>query len=195
MLDLEKQTGIIQNILLELLSSHDDGMSEYDVIQSIKEMILGDDVDDLFRDTHKLFTIHFIIFHNLYLLRQELWETKTGHLVISPLKICILPYTDSDDTQLDEPDPLCEYYLDASNLDNTTQEDVDDMFTHFWSSFLVIGDKESAMEILEIEGTFDSDSLTKQYRKMVMRHHPDRGGDTSRLQEINKALQVLKRCL
>jgi hypothetical protein len=195
MLDLEQKAGVIQNILLRLLRNNVQGLSEYELIQAIKEDIFVEDVADLFRDTHKLFTVHFIIFHNLYRLRQELSETRTGHLQISPLNICIIPYTENDGRQLADPDPLCDYYLDVANLHDTTQQDVDDLLKSFWQYFMNSGDKQSAMDILEIDEPFDNHSLTQQYRKMVMRHHPDRGGDKTKLQEINNALQVLKRCL
>ncbi len=195
MLDLDDKADIIQSVLLRLLRDHEEGLSEYQLIQAIKEDIFAEAADDLFRDTHKLFTVHFIIFHSLYRLRQELVQSGSGNLQISPLKIKILPCTENDGKQLDDPDPLCDYYLDVSNLHTTTQQDVDDLMNNFWQYFLVSGDKQTAMDILEINEPFDRDSLTQQYRKMVMKHHPDRGGDTLKLQEINNALQVLKRCL
>ncbi len=195
MLDLNEKAGIIQNVILHLLHKHELGLSEYQLIQAIKADIFDEDVHDLFQDSHKLFTVHFIIFNCLYRLKQELAQSKTGHLQISPLHIRILPYSEGDDKQLDEPDPLCDYYLDLSNLHNTTQQDVDELLNSFWSYFLATGDKQSAMDILEIDEPFDKHSLSQQYRKMVMKHHPDRGGDTAKLQEINNALQILRRCL
>jgi hypothetical protein len=195
MLEFEEKAGFIQNILFRLLQNSTQGLSEYELIQAIKEDIFDEDVTDLFRDTHKLFTVHFIIFHNLYRLKQELSETRTGHLLISPLNICIKPYIENESKQLADPDPLRDYYLDVSNLHDTTQQDVDELLQSFWLYFLATGDKQSAMDILEIDEPFDRQSLTQQYRKMVMRHHPDRGGNTTKLQEINNALQVLKRCL
>ncbi len=195
MLDLKQNAGIIQDILLRILKQNEQGLSEYDLIHTVKEEIFQGDANDLFRDTHKLFTVHFILFHGLYCLRTALWESGHGHLEISPLNICIKPIETCQGQYLGKPDSLSEYYLDASNLEKTSQKDVDDLLNGFWQYLLAGEDKLSAMNILEMEEPFDVESLTQQYRKMVMKHHPDRGGDTGKLQEINEALKVLKRCL
>jgi len=195
MLDFKRDAGIIQDILFRILQQNECGLSEYDLIQTVKEEIFGENAEDLFRDTHKLFTVHFILFHGLYLLRQELWESGLGHLEISPLNICIVPIKSGHSLLPGMPDKLSQYYLDATNLENTTQKDVDDLLAGFWQYLLAGDDKVSAMNVLEIAEPFDDHSLTRQYRKMVMKHHPDRGGNTGKLQKINQALKVLKRCL
>jgi len=47
-----------------------------------------------------------------------------------------------------------------------------------------------AFELLNLEyGDFSS--LDRQYRKMAMKHHPDRGGDLDKMQEINLAKRFL----
>lgn len=195
MLDLNEKAGIIQDILLRILEQHEHGLSEYDLIQIVKEEIFKEDANDIFRDTHKLFTVHFILFHGLYRLRQDLWESDLGYLEISPLNICLKPVITGKRQYLGKPDNLSQYYLDATNLEKTTQKDVDDLLNGFWQYLLAGDDKVTAMNVLEIMEPYDAQSLTQQYRKMVMKHHPDRGGDTGKLQEINKALKVLKRCL
>ena len=35
------------------------------------------------------------------------------------------------------------------------------------------------------------DELKKEYRRLVMKHHPDRGGDTATMQEINNEHDIL----
>ena len=35
--------------------------------------------------------------------------------------------------------------------------------------------------------------IKHRYRQLVSLHHPDRGGNTARLQSINKAMEILER--
>jgi curved DNA-binding protein len=46
-------------------------------------------------------------------------------------------------------------------------------------------------QILGIEKTASDDEIKRAYRKMAMRHHPDRGGDQSEFQKIQEAYSVL----
>ena len=74
-------------------------------------------------------------------------------------------------------------------------EDVDDLLQKFWHYLHAGSNKQAAMQVLEIDGVFNAEDLTRQYRKMVMKHHPDRGGDKVKLQQINEAMETLKHCL
>jgi curved DNA-binding protein CbpA len=47
------------------------------------------------------------------------------------------------------------------------------------------------MATLELTEPFDAASVRTQYRRLAMRHHPDRGGDAERLQAINRAFRIL----
>jgi curved DNA-binding protein CbpA len=38
----------------------------------------------------------------------------------------------------------------------------------------------------------DDATIKRRYRRLAMRHHPDRGGDGVRLREINAALATLQ---
>jgi DnaJ-class molecular chaperone len=44
---------------------------------------------------------------------------------------------------------------------------------------------------LGVDRTADHDTIRKAYKKLAMKHHPDRGGDTSLFQEISAAYDVL----
>ena len=55
----------------------------------------------------------------LYRLRDQLWAEQRGHLQISALSTCLLPYQ-AGCAALSEHDPLRDYYLDLQQLrDNT----------------------------------------------------------------------------
>ena len=46
-------------------------------------------------------------------------------------------------------------------------------------------------KILGVDPTSDGKKIQKAFRKLSMKHHPDRGGDESAFKEINEAYQVL----
>ena len=48
-------------------------------------------------------------------------------------------------------------------------------------------------ETLEIEKTADAKAIKKAYRKMAIKHHPDKGGDEHHFKEVN-AGEFLRRC-
>lgn len=45
--------------------------------------------------------------------------------------------------------------------------------------------------ILGVSKTASQEEITKAYRKLAMRHHPDRGGDAQKFQEISEAYDIL----
>lgn len=46
-------------------------------------------------------------------------------------------------------------------------------------------------ELLGVDKNVSMDDLKKVFRKMALKHHPDRGGDTEKFQEIQQAYEVL----
>ena len=49
-----------------------------------------------------------------------------------------------------------------------------------------------AFKILGIDSSTTQDELKKVYRKLSIENHPDRGGDTDKMQDINNAYEVAK---
>lgn len=45
--------------------------------------------------------------------------------------------------------------------------------------------------VLGVEPGVSADDLKKQYRKLAMQHHPDRGGDEEKFKDINEAYTAL----
>jgi DnaJ-class molecular chaperone len=57
---------------------------------------------------------------------------------------------------------------------------------------IVIGvHKASYYDILKVPKTADEKEIKKAYRKLAVKHHPDKGGDEEKFKEISKAYQTL----
>ena len=176
------------SILLEVLRENTEGISEYDLITKIKAI-----VPDIAGDMHnagELFRTHFVLFNTLYRLRDQLWNEKKGHLDISPLMIRLLPYSKGEES-IAHHDPLREYYLDVSHLDNMTEDDVYEMLAKFWSRMARQDGRSEALAELGLSDPVDDATIKRRYRELVMEHHPDRGGETEKLQTINAAIETL----
>jgi len=159
-------------------------------MQKLRQYESIDFIDSEFRDNLTLFQSHFLLFHHLYQLQSQLWSDQRGNLEISPLNIRLSDYRVGEN-HLQRHDALRDYYLETSNLDNTTREDIDNMLNNFWRRYLGPAERKAALDILGLEDPVDDQTIKKSYRKLVMRHHPDRGGETGRLQSLNEVIRVL----
>ena len=142
-------------------------------------------------DPVALFRQHFILFHALYRLQQDLLGRQQAMLHISSLQIVLDSYQEVATGQLAQADPLRGYYLDLKHLYTTGADDVAALLDSFWENLGRNRRRAEALRILGLNDPVDDASVRRRYRKLVMRHHPDRGGDTARLQLINAALAAL----
>jgi len=178
--------------IYDCLRQNHTGISEHELLKQL----VGDDSigvwSDAFRNNHSLFKAHFLLFHILYQLRYRLFEQKLGHLDISPIKIRLLPYREGEDS-LHAYDALMEYYLDITNLENTSAREVDELLAGFYIKLNNQDKRKQALDVLGLADPVDDHSIKQQYRRLAMEHHPDRGGDKALLQEINNAVKILIR--
>lgn len=185
----------LSDTLLGLLRAAPGGISEYQLIQTLRAERNPHLSQRSLQDSLVLFQTHFRVFNALYRLRDRLWAERAGHLEISPLCIRLLPYQ-AGSQALSESDPLRDYYLDMDQLRATTQADVEHLLDSFWKRLDSGGDQKlDALRLFELdqEPALDLARIRLRYRQLVSRHHPDRGGSTERLQSINAAMDVLQR--
>jgi DnaJ-domain-containing protein 1 len=83
------------------------------------------------------------------------------------------------------------YYLDRENLEQIDEADVAAMLSGFDAELRNREHRAWAMAELGLTEPFDEASARREYRRLAMRHHPDRGGDAERLKTINEALKTL----
>ncbi len=189
---MNEQT-VADSRLLDLLEASPDGLSEYELLLRLSRWEGRD--ERLPGDTLELFRSHFLLFHTLYRLRDQLHAEGRASLQISPLCIRLLPYQ-AGQGGLSEAEPLRDYYLDLDHLRDTGAEDVEQMLGAFWVRLQGGEDRQRALATLELDaqaGELDLTIIRQRYRQLVSAHHPDRGGCTQHLQRINSAMETLQR--
>jgi hypothetical protein len=165
------------------------GISEYDLMQALKEQGYFDFLSSPAMP-HEIFRAHFILFHALYLMRDQFYESKTGALRIEALNIQLLPYQ-TGKQNLQDADNLRTFYLDLKNLHETSEDDVYEMLASFWKKYQGVESRESALAELGLQDPVKDKVIKQSYRRLAMQYHPDRGGDNEKLQKINDAIKLL----
>ena len=177
--------------ILALLHEHTAGISEYLIIKSLDSHIGFDGIGDDYQLA--LFQKHFMVMNALYQLQQQLAEE---HLLleISPLNIQLttLPAGTSETQLTDSVNAkLGEYYLDWSNFNNTSSEDVEALLEKFWTLYISADDRLEALTVLELDAEACEASINRRYRELAAIHHPDKGGDPAVFIRIRQAYETL----
>lgn len=183
----------IERACHELLTQHSTGISEYALLKWLREEEYA-----LFPrlepgDHLGLFQSHFLLFHALYRLRDRLHASQQGELRISALLIELRDYRGGE-AALCRSDPIRDYYLDLNNLDETGEADVLELLNAYWrrAQSSKPGEVKAALKVLGLEQADDFDKVKCHYRRLVMDHHPDRGGEAETMQALNEALEVVR---
>lgn len=188
----DKKLTISEAFILALqceLENYPDGIGEYDLMTNLKSQGYFHFLSQPALP-HELFQAHFFLFHALYLLSNKLLEQKAYVVDIHTLKIQLLPYQSSKNG-LQEDDKLKSYYLNFNNLENTSEDDVYNLLASFWNKYNKIDNREEALAVLGLKDPINDEEIKKEYRRLAMKNHPDRGGNTEKLQKINDALALL----
>lgn len=191
---------VLKEALSDFQQTFKEGISEYELINQLKEPPYCFFDEDALADPLILFQTHFILFHALYLLRSDLRQAKVGELTISALKIQ-LSSIQAPQSGIVPNDPLADYYLDWRNLLKTNDDDVEKLLTSFWSKMAGIESIEvySSVQINaaladlsfnSLEG-LNKQTLKQQYRKLQHEYHPDKGGTVEQAQRILRAYTIL----
>jgi len=176
----------------ELLEGQPEGIGEHALLQALRQAPYRLMPELSLDDSLGLFQSHFLLFHVLYRLRDQLRKERRAELSISPLSLRLRPYVPGNEG-LESADPLRDYYLDLEELTRTGVEDVEAMLAGFWGKVEAGGDKDGALALLELEEPVTLGEIKAQYKRLVMQHHPDRGGEAERMHALNDALAVLQR--
>lgn len=141
-------------------------------------------------DSFALYRAHFLLFHALYQLADELAQSQQALLEITPLVIRWCDYRPGQQ-DLRQTDTVREYYLDWQNYEKTDAQDVDELIASFWIGMHRLDNRDDALAALDLTDPVDDETIRKAYQRLAMQHHPDRGGDDEKIQAINAAVKLL----
>ncbi len=197
-----------------LLESASNSFSEYELMQALQAQGWLEKVE--LTDTVALYANHFLIYNALYQL-DEYYSGHNKYLMITALAIRLInnsnekPLAQSAETnnpvntstQLQETSPsddnqanmeaLRDYYLDWSNLDEATEQSVNQLLDSFWQKYVSEDDYLKALAIFEMPLNAEYVEIKKRYRQLAMIHHPDKGGSVEQFQRIDWAFRILTR--
>ena len=182
--------SLVQHVY-EVLLLHPDGIREFDLMAALDNRCVAGFGETAFADHLSMFQSHFLLFHSLYLLRDRLHQQAEAGLDIHCLSIRLTPFVSQARGGIQQHDPLRDYYLDPGQMEKTDAAEVDQLLHGFWQRFVAMDERQEALQQLGLCDPVDYAQIKAQYRRLVMEHHPDRGGDHSRLLLINEAMQVL----
>ncbi len=182
--------AVLYTAIEQEIDAHPDGIREYDLLQALKARGFFAFLPPPPAGPHHLFRAHFLLFHALYELRDRLLASQQGLLQIEALCIRRLPWS-AGEQSLANADPLRAWYLDWENLEGTTEADVCDLIASFWKQLGRFDQRDDALAELGLEDPVDDATIKLAWRRLAMEHHPDRGGDSERLQAINAAVDRL----
>ena len=178
--------------ILEILKQAEQAVSEYELITRLQQQL-----DALPNRPHShqlaLFQTHFMVMNALYQLQQQLAD-ESVYLHISPLQIFLQPVGGEPATTLAEVgvhESLRRYYLDWSNMEQTSEQDVEMLLNSFWQYYLAEDKQQQAYATLGLNTDADWACVQETYRRLVAAKHPDRGGDAAAFIAIREAYEVL----
>lgn len=200
---------VLVDTLSTMRETFESGTTEFALISILKQPPYAFFNENALRDPLMLFRTHFVLFHALYRLREHWREEGVGELSIHTLNIkCHASTPQTDETSgssssLQERDPLAAYYLTWSNFQQTDVQEVESLLNDFWQK--MISDEptqytqdeiDKAHATLGMHGV-DNESmplttLKKQYKKALLKAHPDKGGSQKCAQKVIRAFQMLR---
>ncbi|OJT00700.1 molecular chaperone DnaJ [Marinobacter nauticus] len=149
-----------------------------------------------YHEPDQLYPVHFLLFHVLYRLRDQLAPGGES-LLISPLRLTITKQqTVAGDGLPGEEDKLRAFYLDLSQY-HMPEATIHQMMDNFWRGqcrtrpdLPAVSEAAGTLGFTELPEHFSP--IKQRFRKLVMQAHPDRGGNTEAVQKLNEAFSVLK---
>lgn len=169
---------------------------ELDIIRHLQSLSILP--ENILRNPLSMFKCHFLIFNALYRLQLLSFVHQRYTLSISSIQITLLPRKTSVDSPLTRDDAikthdsLSLFYLNLEHLNHTTEQDVNRLIDDFWKHFFNNDQKQDALAVLGLQEPVDFAGIKKQYRRLAMKHHPDRGGDADQLIAVHQAMQCLE---
>jgi hypothetical protein len=187
----------LENALSLILKQYPEGKSEYELFRLLQARPYQIFDKNCLSEPLLMFQSHFVLFHSLYQLRATYLSEQVADIRIHPSNIRLWPYHNNK-PGMTEPDKLQGYYLDWNNFSDTTEGDVEKLLQSFWKAMQgqqSMPDRESikaAYAYFELAADSDFRQVKTAYHKYQHLHHPDKGGDKQKSQQIEANFQRLK---
>ncbi len=187
-----------------ILETMEAPISEHALIVKLQSQQWLEPVD--MADVLSLHATHFLVYNALFQLHSEYLE-KNAYLNISALHIYLdqtvishgaeqsRAIGETTENQADM-EGLRDYYLNWENVESATKASLEQLINEFWDQWVNSDDLQEALTILELpqdHSILTLAQLKTAYRRLAMRHHPDRGGDNAHFQRINQSFRVLQK--
>lgn len=182
----------VYNKIFSILNLHPEGISEFELLKLLTKDKNSGFSEESFKNNYTLFQSHFLLFHTLYKMKNLYYPQKID-IEIHCLKIRLIQIPESNQNPLVSHNSLESYYLNLDNLSSTTEAEVDKMLEDFWKKFAMLDQRKEALSLLGLEDPIKMVDIEKRYRELLKIHHPDIGGDIQKMQEINTAMEVLRK--
>jgi len=183
----------LEEHILGWLRTHPAGLGEYELLKALQ----GGGVEPFsclaFDDSLVLFRHHFLLYHLLYTLADRLAHERAGRLEIGPLCIRLDAYSGEPGRLPGAYDPLRVYYSNLDNLHAMDREALGQLLGQFWGGQRARAARQEALAVLGLSDPVSAADIKRRYRRLAQDCHPDRGGDTERLQALNAAMATLAR--
>ena len=139
-----------------------------------------------------IFQKNFFVMNALYQIQHDI-QAEGGSLTILPLEICMIPNRAEAKESLTTRDTdLARYYLDWSNLNNITVDEVETLFASFWQRYRTVDKIDAALTTLGVDKNMSWFEIRQAYQKKIIISHPDKGGCADDFIETRSAYEVLK---
>jgi len=176
--------------ILGYLRNHNSSCSLIDLVNLCEQDFLAiilTDVDPQIA----IFQKNFFVMNALYQIQQDI-QTEGFLLTIFPLEIRMVPNHAAAKNSLTTRDiELARYYLDWSNLDNISVEEVESLFSSFWQRYRAVDKVDAALTTLGLNQGVSWFDIRQAYQKKIIISHPDKGGCADEFIEIRKAYEIL----
>jgi hypothetical protein len=141
-----------------------------------------------------IFQKNFFVMNALYQIQHDI-QTEGFSLTIFPLEICLMPNCAGVKNSLTTRDnDLAHYYLNWSNLNNITVEEVESLFAGFWQRYQAVDKVGDALTTLGLDQVVDWSKIRQAYQKQVFINHPDKGGSADDFIKTREAYEILRFC-
>mgnify|MGYP006191805485 FL=1 len=192
----EPVLNLLQNQLLNLVcESPPDAEQAIEEQYLLKRLGLKLHCDTVRSEDMARFQQHFVLYHLLYRVQQQLLDSQQGYLSVELAKVRLLSVSHTQVS--DAHDSRRQYYLNWHNFYQMTEQLLDQHLNAFWQNFTVPQftqvalNEAEAKALLQLPAHFNLAQLKKAYRTKALQLHPDRGGEAQQFILLRQAYQRL----